>query len=127
MILRVFEPTLGIERRHAPRPCSRDGLSVDVVLYVAAREDTFDAGQAAVVGDDIARVLHVELALEQVGVGLVADRDEQSGHVQLGFLTCIDIFNHDSCHFVVTKDLGDHTVPLEFDLGVVECAVLHDL
>ena len=39
-----LEPALGIQRRHASRASGRDGLAVDLVLDIAAREHAVDAG-----------------------------------------------------------------------------------
>jgi len=49
---------------------------------VAAREHALDAGPRTVVGEQVPAVVHVELPLEQVGVGGVPDRDEQAVHRQ---------------------------------------------
>src|SRR5258706_11403902 len=75
-----LEKLLGVQRRHAAGAGAGDRLAVDMVLHIAGgeharhaghRRKTFEAG----LGDDVA-VLHLELALEDVGVGLMADRDE---------------------------------------------------
>ena len=72
-----------------PEPGGGDGLAVGVVLHVAAGEHTLDVGgggPARAPGDEVAVVLELELALQQVGVGLVADGHEQAGDREVGLL-----------------------------------------
>src|SRR5690606_916172 len=86
-LLRILQPPLSVQRGHAARTGAGDGLAIDVILYVAGGEDAghgghgCHAGQAAL-GDDVA-VLHLELAFEDAGVGLVADGDECAGGREL--------------------------------------------
>ena len=79
-----FEPALGVDGGHAARAGGGDRLAVGVVLHVAAGEHArrcwCTSSRAAVI--EVAVVVHVEEALEQVGVGPVADGDEQAGDRQ---------------------------------------------
>ena len=78
-----LEPALGVDGGHAARAGGGDRLAVGVVLHVAAGEDAVDVGvRRAGLGDEVAVVVHVEHALEQVGVGPMADGDEQAGDRQ---------------------------------------------
>ena len=63
-----------------PLPGGRDGLAVREVLHVAAGEDAGDV-RVRVPGlrPDVAVVVKLELALEEVGVRRVADGDEEAG------------------------------------------------
>src|SRR3954452_23790348 len=63
-----LEPPLGVDGRHAARAGCGDGLAIGVVLDIAAGEHAVDVGGGARPGDEVAVVLHVEDALEQVGV-----------------------------------------------------------
>src|SRR5687768_17107828 len=76
----LLEEAQGVERRHAPRAGARHRLPVDMVLDVAGGEDAVHAGGGSKAGESGAGhdvpVLHLELTLEDVGVGLVADGDE---------------------------------------------------
>src|SRR5271156_3110395 len=56
------EKFFGVHCGHAAGACGGDGLAIVVVLDVAGREDAFDAGLAAVVGEQVARVVHLEEA-----------------------------------------------------------------
>src|SRR5579862_4604568 len=74
----VGEEALGVERRHAAGPGGGDGLAVGVVGDVPGGEDSRDVGGCrAWLDQEIAALVEVELPLEQLGVGLVPDGDEQ--------------------------------------------------
>src|SRR4051794_12212041 len=61
-----LEVALGLDGRHAPAAGRGDGLAVDVVLHVAAREDPLERGSGrAALGEDVAVLVEVELAGEQ--------------------------------------------------------------
>ena len=61
-----------------PEPGGGDGLAVDVILHVAAREHTGHARPRTHVGDDVAVGVELELTLEERGVRGVADGDEHA-------------------------------------------------
>src|SRR5438067_2272668 len=63
-----LQPALGVDGRHAARTGGGDRLPVDVVLDVAGREHTLDVGAGAGVRVDVAVLVHVDLAAEDVGV-----------------------------------------------------------
>src|SRR6056297_3515606 len=92
-----FEPALRVDRGGAAGTGGGDGLAVDVVLHVAAGEDAVDVGTAARrPGDEVAVVLHGQLTLEQVGVGLVADGDEQAGEGPGAALAGDGVLDHEA-------------------------------
>ena len=62
-----------------------DRLPVDVILDVAAGEHAGDARLRAVVRDDVAVRVELELAAEERRVRRVADRHEHAGHRHLAF------------------------------------------
>ena len=66
-----------------PDPGRGDRLPVDVILHVAAREDAGDARLRAVVRDDVAVGVQLELTAEQRRVRRVADGDEHAAHRHL--------------------------------------------
>ncbi len=76
---------------------------------------------------EVAVLVHVEHAREQIGVGAVADRDEQPGDGQRRGRAVDRRRDLDALDRVVAEDVGDRVVPQELDLGVGEGAVLHDL
>ena len=61
-----LEVTLGLDGRHAPAAGRGDGLAVDVVLHVAAREHALEGGPGgAALGEDVAVLVEVELTGER--------------------------------------------------------------
>src|SRR5580692_1217102 len=124
----ALEPALGVDGGHATRPGRRDGLTVVVVLDVAAGEDAVDAGAGGAVERlDVAVVGQFELALEERRVRFVADGDEEAGGIELRLLAGDGMAHLESAHLGVAHDVGDHGVPQELDLGVGLGPLLHDL
>src|SRR6266513_648260 len=82
LVAQGFQPSLGVDGRHAPGAGRGHRLTIDVVLYVPAGEDTLDVRARPVVGDDVAGLVHVDLAPEDLGVRGMADGYEQTGHVE---------------------------------------------
>src|SRR5688500_20359315 len=78
MVLRL-EEALGVDGRHAAAAGGRDRLAVGRVLHVAGREHAGDSrGGRARLGDEVASLVHLELALEEPRVWLVAVGDEHA-------------------------------------------------
>ena len=125
----ALEIPFGVEGGHAAGPCRRDRLTVDVVLHVACGEHARDVGAAALAGDEIAVLVHVQLALEEVGVRRVADRHEHAVHRQLRPLARHGVAQVQPGHFSLgdVVDLFDDGVPEDLDLGMGQRLVLHDL
>ena len=60
------------------------GLTVGVIHQVAGGEHARDIGERrAALGDDVAVGVGVDLALNELGLGIVADGDEGAGDLQL--------------------------------------------
>ena len=68
-----FQETLGFDGGFAAGAGSGDGLAVDAVFDVSGVEDAFDAGAGAALSNDVAVGIEVDLPLENLGVGDVAD------------------------------------------------------
>src|SRR5690348_4357279 len=68
----------GIHGSHAAGPGGRDGLTVTMILDIAGGEDARNVGLAAVMGDEIAVGVHIELAAEDFRVRFVADADKKA-------------------------------------------------
>jgi hypothetical protein len=83
------EEVLGLEGRHAAGPGRGDRLTVALVLDVAGGEDPGNAGLGRPrPGEDVALVVELELAVQEVGVRLVADREEQAGGRDVALTLC---------------------------------------
>src|SRR3954451_20682799 len=75
--------TLGCERRRGAGASGGDRLPVDVVDDVAAGEDPVDVGAGARVLDlDVALVVELELAGEQLAARVVPDGHEKAADVE---------------------------------------------
>src|SRR5215472_4982861 len=79
----LFQELFNLESGHAAGAGGGDSLAVAAVLNVAAGEDAGDAGENTVFGFQIAVLVGVELALEDLGVGDVSDAEEHGagGHL----------------------------------------------
>lgn len=76
----LFKKTLRVQRRHAACAGAGDGLTVHVVLHVASGKNARHAGHGgealqASARDDVA-VLHIQLTFKNIGIRVMADRDE---------------------------------------------------
>ena len=72
------EPALGVEGGHSSHSSRGDRLPVDVIDDVAGGEDAGDVRRSPVVRDEVTRLVVIELVEEELGVRIVADRDEDT-------------------------------------------------
>src|SRR3712207_6848364 len=101
---RVGEPALGVDGRGRAGARGGDGLPVDVVDHVAAGEHTVDVGAGARVLDlDVALVVQLELAGEQLAARVVPDRDEQPAHRHRLGGAAGDVGDLDALHGVLAE------------------------
>src|SRR6185436_19206946 len=73
-----LEPALRVDRGLAAVARRGDGLAIPVVVDVAGDEDALDPCVSFIVDDEVALGVDLEPVLERLGVGAVADRDEQA-------------------------------------------------
>src|SRR6059058_2966552 len=105
--LRGEEP-LRIESRHTARTGGGHGLAIHMILYVAGGEYARHVGlRTPTTGLDVARVVHIELAAEECGVGIVADGDEETVGGQLGRLAVLQIANENARDRFVSNHVLD--------------------
>src|SRR4051794_3308069 len=122
------QPALGIDRRGGAGARRGDGLAVDVVDDVTAGEDAVDVGaRRRVLHLDVAGVVELELAGEQLAARVVADRHEDTGDRELLGRAALDIGQPDTGDGVGAEDVGHLLAELPADLLVVLGALLHDL
>ena len=76
----------------------------------------------AALHEDVALVVEVDDALDQLVARVVADRDEQAGDRQLAGLAGLGVAQRDAAELGVAVDRLDRGVPGERDLGVVDRA-----
>ncbi len=122
MVGEAFEVALGLDRRHRPAAGGGDRLAEMGVLDVAGGEDPGDAGGGVVAGDDVALFVQFQLAAEKLGIGGMADGDEQPVAGEVMLLVGADVAQPHSRYpgFLVAEDPGHHRVP-----APVEAVVLH--
>src|SRR6516162_11153904 len=83
---------LGLKCCHTTHAGSGYSLTEHLILDIASGEDAGHGGAGGVgFGDKIARGLHVQLALEELGCRFVADGDENTLDRQLGYLAGLDV------------------------------------
>src|SRR5579859_495665 len=80
LVLVLFQELFGIEGGHASGARGGDGLAIAVVLHVPGDENAGNGSEAAVLGDQVAVCVHLELAFEDRGVGIMADGDKNTVH-----------------------------------------------
>ena len=82
MLFVFSQESLHFDARHGTRTGSNDGLTIDAVLAVATGENALHVGGRRLgLGDDIAFLIHVEDALERLGVGRMADGLEETVYI----------------------------------------------
>src|SRR3984957_5864141 len=125
-----FEPAFGVDGGHAAGAGRGDCLAVDAVDDVAAGEDAVDVGVGrARFHLDVADLVHLELALEQRAVGIVADCDEHCVGLPVGDYAGFQIFQLDAADafFLPANYFLDRGIPDESNLRILVRAILHDL
>src|SRR5947207_1841201 len=79
IVLLHLQPPLRIYCSHTPGTSRRYCLAIYMVLHVAARKDAIDARvRRFPAREDVAIVVELQLARENVGVGPMPDRDEDT-------------------------------------------------
>src|SRR4051794_15197210 len=122
------EPALGVDRGRRAGAGGGDRLAVDVVDDVTAGEDAVDVGPGrGVVNLDVALVVELQLAGEQLAPGVVADGHEQPADVQDLGGTRVDVGDLDAGNGVLPLHVGDLLAEGPADLLVVLRTLLHDL
>ena len=114
---------LRLPRLAAPGPRGRHGLAVRRILRVATSEDPGDRGvRRLLLRQDVAALVHVELAREELRVGLVADGDEEPvdlHRTRRARLRVREDEAGDTALVGLPDHLGDGGVPDEGDLRVL--------
>src|SRR5215472_8956222 len=111
----LFQELLNLESGHAAGAGGGDSLAVAAVLDVAG-----DAGENTVLGFQIAVLIGVELALEDLGVGDVSDAEEHGAGRHLPAFPSFYVAQAKPGDFFLgdVEDVIDHGVGEEFDFGI---------
>src|ERR1700710_1867831 len=122
------QPALGVHGRCGTGAGRGDRLSVDVVDHVTAGEHAVDVGaRGRVLRLDVALVVQLQLADEQLAARVVPDRHEQPADRQLLGGAAGDVGELDGGDGLLTQDVGHLLAQRPADLLVVLGALLHDL
>src|SRR5579859_6594892 len=121
-----LEPALGVDGRLAAITGSGHRLPVAVVVDIAGDEDALDRRASLADHPQVAALIGLELADEEVGVRLVADGDEQAPDLEARGFARGGIAELERADRRVTLDLEHLSVPAHLDLRVAQRAVLHD-
>src|SRR5438067_3481424 len=122
------EVTLRIERGGTAGAGGGDRLAVDVIDRVTGGEYPGEVGLCRrPVHQQESGFVHVELAAEQLRVGIVSDRHEQAGDVESRLDSGTNVAQSRAFDVLVAEDISHDGVPDEFNLRVGERAVLHHL
>ena len=108
------EPALGVDRGRTAAARGGDGLPVGVVDQVAAaKTPSTDVLVVRPWTCDVAVVVELDLAADQVRAGIVADRDEHAGDGELGLFAGDGVAQAQAGDLGLALDLGDRGVGQE--------------
>src|SRR5499425_560061 len=127
---RGLEVALGLERGDAAASGRRDRLAKREILDVARCEDAGHARLRAPWLDlDVAVWQQLELATEDLRVGLVTDRHEEPVDGPLFLRPGLHVLQPHGRDLAAldVEDILDHRVPDEADFRILERALPHDL
>ena len=89
-LLLIFQKLFRIDGCLAPRPGGGHSLLINAVMNISRRENSLHIGLGAVMDNDVP-LIHLQLTLENSGVGLMADGNEHSLNIQGRFLSAFQI------------------------------------
>src|SRR5579863_9578578 len=78
----LFEPAFEVNSGSTTITGGGDGLAIAVVGHITGGEDARDVGHGMFNRHDISGLIHMNDALEQIGIGLMADGEEKALHWQ---------------------------------------------
>ena len=117
-----------VQCAHATTAGGGHGLAPAAVLDVTGGEDAGDLGlRRAGAGDQVAGLVGLELAVQERGVGDVADGVEEALGGDDPLLAGLDVTDAHAAQHALALGADDGVVPDHLDLGVVHQALLHDL
>src|SRR5699024_2521019 len=116
-VTHVGQVAFGVQSGSTAGTCRCDRLAVLVVDDITRGEDAGKAGSGGGFLDlDVALVVEFELLVEQLHTWVVADRDEQTGHVQRAGLLRLVVEHLEAFDSLLAEHFEDLGVPEEVDL-----------
>ena len=99
-----------------------------MVHQVAAGENPGQVGAGARrIDEDVTLVVQVDLTSDQLGAGIVANGDEQTGDGEFPGVTGDGVFNHNAVDLVITEHIHYLGIPHRLDLLVGQDTLGHHL
>src|SRR5579872_5611192 len=123
----ILQVLLRFQRRATAASRSSNRLAIASVENVSGHEDARNARADTVVRTDVAGLVELELAAEDLRIGIVADRDEERVGFDLRRFPRHDVAHGRARHHGIAGHVFHHGVPDELDLRMIERAVGHDL
>ena len=124
----IGQVLLRVQRGHASRTSARDGLLVSLILDITSSKHTLNTGQCrAGLCLDVTIRVHIDLTLDELCRGVVADGVEKTVGLNCLLLAGLDVLDDNVGHetVITATDLGRDAVELDGDLGVREKPVGH--
>src|SRR5579872_2978227 len=113
------EETFRLQRRHAAHSRRRHRLAIDIVRHIAGGKDAGDIGRGRkAFGLDIAVRFQLDLAGEEFGRRLMANRDEDAVGGEVAERAGLDVLQPDmgdAKRFFGAEDVLDRAVPDHLD------------
>src|SRR5579883_665839 len=123
----LFQELLGVYGGHAAGAGGGDGLAIAVVLHISGDENARHPGQAAVPGDEVAVLVHIELAPKHGRVRDVTDSHEEAVDFDDASIAALRIADFHALHRALRgNDFLDDGWRHEFDFLIGSCAIKHD-
>ena len=117
----AFQKSFRIDGRHAARTSGGDRLAIDMILHIAASENTGYFGLGTVMRENVTRRIKIQLSDKEFGIGLVADGNENSVSLEIFALTGLQVLEANtrySSGFGIAINFFDYSIPDERDLGI---------
>src|SRR5271165_7174973 len=125
----LFQKFLDLDSGHTTTSSGGNSLTITAVLHITAGEDSVDASHHVVVRFEIAVRVGLELASEHLRVGFMANAEEHRARGEVRNYAGFQIFQLKGGDFVFAgiRNIFDHRVGEELNLGVVLGSLQHDL
>ena len=99
----LFQELLHLHSGHAATACRRDSLSIPPVLHIAARVHAVNTGKHIIVRLEVSLRVHVELSGKHLGIGLVANAQEQCAGGEVPDFSGLQVLQFQASHFLLVR------------------------
>src|SRR5579864_4982714 len=125
----IFQKSFRLDCGHAACAGGRDRLTIAAIDHITTSKHARHTSENVVLRFQVAVLIHLELAIEYLGVGLMADSEKQRAGRKVVFLVRLHIAQGQRCDFLLAYivDVLDDGICEKRDLLVLARAVEHDL